>query len=160
MGGNYQMNKMKFFDIDWIKGNISDNEYAIRERRYDAYLAKISKNLHAVERIFASINFNDAVLALKRQMNDKLSLEFYIGDLQNGYYGLKSDMIVNEINHFNLGEIIVSEFSCKSDGYCFSYILSDLKENIISFCSIKNLKFHKISERKYILELKKFRSKD
>ena len=30
---------MLYFDLDWIRGNIKDSEYALRERRYEAYLA-------------------------------------------------------------------------------------------------------------------------
>ena len=30
-----------YFDLDWIRGNIKDSEYALRERRYEAYLGCI-----------------------------------------------------------------------------------------------------------------------
>lgn len=72
---------MLYFDLDWIKGNIKDSEYALRQRRYEAYLAGLHKNMHTLERIFAGINFNDVLLLPPKQINEKLHLKFYIGDL-------------------------------------------------------------------------------
>jgi len=55
-----------YFDLDWIKGNIKGSEYALRQRRYEAYLAGLHKNMHTLERIFAGISFNDALLLPKK----------------------------------------------------------------------------------------------
>ncbi len=100
---------MLHFDLDWIKGNINDSEYALRQRRYEAYLAGLHKNMHTLERIFAGISFNDALLLPKKQINEKLHLKFYIGDLQNGYYELKCVMSSDQRRGVAPGEIITSE---------------------------------------------------
>ena len=100
---------MLYFDLDWIKGNIKDSEYALRQRRYEAYLAGLHKNMHTLERIFAGISFNDALLLPKKQINEKLHLKFYIGDLQNGYYELKCVMSSDQRCDAAPGEIITSE---------------------------------------------------
>jgi len=60
-----------YFDLDWIKGNINDSEYALRQQRYEAYLAGLHKNMHTLERIFAGISFNDALLLPKKNKSMK-----------------------------------------------------------------------------------------
>lgn len=37
------MNKMKYFDLDWIKGNLSDTEYERREAYYQNQIDILKK---------------------------------------------------------------------------------------------------------------------
>ena len=148
---------MLYLNLDWIKGNINDSEYALRQRRYEAYLAGLHKNMHTLERIFAGINFNDALLLPKKQINEKLYLKFYIGDLQNGYYELKCVMSSDQRCDAASGEIITSEIFYENGNYRLSFILTCLKEYAVNFSRIDSLKFNAISEKKYHFEHKKFK---
>ena len=82
------MMKMKYFDINWIKGNLSDNEYDKREQEYNKFINNLLIKMNIPERVFANINFNDAKLVFFENINNKLSLKLYIGDLPNGSYQL------------------------------------------------------------------------
>ena len=148
---------MLYFDLDWIKGNIKDSEYALRQRRYEAYLAGMHKNMHTLERIFAVISFPDALLLPTKLSKEKFDLKFYHGDLQNGYYELKCVMSSDRRCDAAPGEIITSEIFYENGNYRFSFILTRLKEYAVNFSSIDSLKFNAISQRKYHFEHKKFK---
>ena len=113
--------------------------------------------MHTLERIFAGINFNDALLLPKKQINEKLHLKFYIGDLQNGYYELKYVMSSDQRCGAAPGEIITSEIFYENGNYRFSFILACLKEYAVNFSGIDSLKFNAISQKKYHFEHKKFK---
>ena len=113
--------------------------------------------MHTLERIFAGISFNDALLLPKKQINEKLHLKFYIGDLQNGYYELKCAMSSDQRCDAAPGEIIMSEIFYENGNYRFSFILACLKEYAVNFSRTDSLKFNAISQKKYHFEHKKFK---
>ena len=93
----------------------------------------------------------------KKQINEKLHLKFYIGDLQNGYYELKCVMSTDQRCDAASGEIITSEIFYENGNYRFSFILACLKEYAVNFSSIDSLKFNAISQKKYSREFKKLK---
>ena len=149
------MIKLKYFDKDWIKGNLSDREYEKREKEYDLYIKDLKKSMKTTERIFADINFNDAKIVSFKQSDKILFAEFYIGDLQNGYYCLKVKFVSTNSNLPSNGEILTSEIQKEDNKFYFLFVLTNLQEYTIEFSKIKELKFVEINEKYH--NFKKFR---
>ncbi|ASM35185.1 Uncharacterised protein [Campylobacter sputorum subsp. bubulus] len=148
------MKKMKFFNLEWIKGDILDIEYDKRQKEYDNYIHSIKNSTNIIIRHFCDINFNDAKIVKINNKNKSLFVKFYIGDLQNGYYELNVNFIVSKdfSLHKNITkkEIITSEVIYENKIFYFLFILNDFKEYCIEFLDIKDLKFHKIKENLYL----------
>lgn len=148
------MKKMKFFNLEWIKGDILDIEYDRRQKEYDNYIHSIKNSTNIIIRHFCDINFNDAKIVKINNKNKNLFVKFYIGDLQNGYYELNVNFIVskNFSLHKNITkkEIITSEVIYENKIFYFLFILNNFKEHCIDFLDIKDLKFHKIKENLYL----------
>lgn len=148
------MKKMKFFNLEWIKGDILDIEYDRRQKEYDNYIHSIKNSTNIIIRHFCDINFNDAKIVNINHKNKNLFVKFYIGDLQNGYYELNVNFIVskNFSLHKNITkkEIITSEVIYENKIFYFLFILNNFKEHCIDFLDIKDLKFHKIKENLYL----------
>ena len=136
-----KMMKMRFFDTDWIKGNLSDNEYDKREQEYNKFISNLLIKMNIPERVFANINFNDAKLVFFENINNKLSLKLYIGDLQNGYYQLNICFITKSSCKLEKGEILTSEIYYDDNKFYFMFIFSNLKQYEIEFLDIENLEF-------------------
>ncbi|KAB0581008.1 hypothetical protein CSPT_0969 [Campylobacter sputorum subsp. sputorum] len=145
---------MKFFNLEWIKGDILDIEYDKRQKEYDNYIHSIKNSTNIIIRHFCDINFNDAKIVKINNKNKSLFVKFYIGDLQNGYYELNVNFIVSKdfSLHKNITkkEIITSEVIYENKIFYFLFILNDFKEYCIEFLDIKDLKFHKIKENLYL----------
>ena len=141
--------KMRFFDKSWINGDLDDDEFEKRIEDYGSYIKSFYDELKTLERIFVDINFSDAKIVSFAFMKSGARVQFYIGDLQNGYYELSALFKNFHIDDSALGENMVSEVAFAEKKFYFSYMMGDLKERHFAFDEIRGIKFKKISSKIY-----------
>ena len=140
---------MRFFDKSWISGDLDDDEFEKRIEDYGSYIKSFRGELHTLERIFIDLNFSDAKIVSFAFMKSGARVQFYIGDLQNGYYELSALFKNFHIDDSALGENMVSEVAFAEKKFYFSYMMGDLKERHFAFDEIRGIKFKKISSKIY-----------
>ena len=141
--------KMMLFDKSWISGDLDDDEFKKRIEDYSSYIRSFYGELKTLERVFVDINFSDAKIVFFAFVKSGARVNFYIGDLQNGYFELSALFKNFHIDDSALGEIIASEVAFVEKKFYFSYMMSDLKERHFSFDEICGIKFKKISSKMY-----------
>ena len=141
--------KMRFFDKNWISGDLGDDEFEKRIEDYGSYIRSFYGEIKTLERIFVDLNFSDAKIVSFAFMKSGARVNFYIGDLQNGYCELSTLFKNFHIDDSALGEIIASEVAFAENKFYFSYMMGDLKERHFAFDEICSIKFKKISSKMY-----------
>ena len=141
--------KMMLFDKSWISGDLDDDEFKKRIEDYSSYIRSFYGELKTLERVFVDINFSDAKIVFFAFVKSGARVNFYIGDLQNGYFELSALFKNFHIDDSALGEIIASEVAFVEKKFYFSYMMSDLKERHFAFDEICSIKFKKISSKIY-----------
>ena len=140
---------MMLFDKSWISGDLDDDEFKKRIEDYSSYIRSFYGELKTLERVFVDINFSDAKIVFFAFVKSGARVNFYIGDLQNGYFELSALFKNFHIDDSALGEIIASEVAFVEKKFYFSYMMSDLKERHFAFDEICSIKFKKISSKIY-----------
>ena len=140
---------MRFFDKSWISGDLGDDEFEKRIEDYGSYIKSFYGELKTLERVFVDLNFSDAKIVSFAFMKSGARVNFYIGDLQNGYFELSPLFKNFHIDDSVLGEIIASEVAFAENKFYFSYMMGDLKERHFAFDEICSIKFKKISSKMY-----------
>ena len=140
---------MRFFDKSWVNGDLDDDKFEKRIEDYGSYIRSFYGELKMLERIFVDLNFSDAKIVSFAFMKSGARVKFYIGDLQNGYCELSVIFKNFHIDDSALGEIIASEVAFAEKKFYFSYMMDDLNERHFVFDEICNIKFKKISSKRY-----------
>ena len=131
---------MKYFDKDFLSGELSDEEYENRIQNYNMYIDEVLKKSNFKIRLFIkNISLHDATILEVNTCNNKLNCRILAGDNQTGrvllvfsFFDYKYDNIVQKMLPFKIAYYEL----CFTNEYCLSFISDDFNEIKINFSDI------------------------
>ena len=156
---------MKFFDINWIEGSLSNTECELRKQKYYEHIKVILESSNLIlSMLIKNVNLHDAVMINYIEKEKEIIITFCGGDNQKGYFLLDLSYYIHSSynkSFFNkLPTIILyDEYEYLNDKkmYLHSFINSHKKEMQIMFShidfSIKNTDWNMY--KRYSLDINK-----